>query len=379
MTATAIAVQYIDIKAEDDVETEITPAEPVSVTGVRYESKGNNVYSVINLLSDSTEEDTGTLVLAGQDRDPEKTDDNNLLSGRTTEKGGSIEIEEIVLTAAEGGKADGRLTTEAYYTIKGAKSTYYVTAGSDGYLGTWDDVIKDSSSDNRLGTYNINADGNQQSLGWVFIKGSNVDSMLLATEYVLDNVVFNESGGQGIYSGSTLEAKMKEIYNNVGGSKTAIKQNQTISMADYTGTVWGINTCVTEGHTDTNGFHTGTSGCTYDWGTTANVTSEIKNQAAIKNITFFALSIEEMAKAYDGVYGAKYRRALYAECGTNNWKQTSNYEGETKIQSAYYWLRSPGYSSTYASSIYPDGAVCFGSSALATNVGARPACYATLA
>jgi hypothetical protein len=389
MTATAIAVQYIDIKAEDDVETEITPAEPVTLQSYSYVSKGNNVYQVVNNMSDGTQETTDTLILAGQDRKPETDTDNNLLSGRTAEKGGSIEIEEIVLTEADGGKADGRLTQEAYYTIKGAKADYYVTAGSDGLLGTWDDVIKDSSSDNKLGTYDINADSVQDKLGWVFVKGSSVDNMLLATEYVLDNVQFNDGTNNnttGAYSGSTLEAKMKEIYNKAGGDKTAIKQNKTISMSYYTGDVTAITSCYVDSHTDSNGNHIGTTSCTNTYKSVgkANIVSTLSTQADVTGVSFFALSIQEVSEAYndaDENVTRDYRRAKYAECGKGNWNNndTPTDNNGTKVLSTAYWLRSPGYLSTYASDVSTSGNVDTYGSVSSTAAGARPACYATLA
>jgi hypothetical protein len=388
MTATTIAVQYIDIKAEDDVETEIVPV--VATGELKYTDLGNNIYSVQALMSDGTAVDTNTLILAGQDRDPAETEDNNLLSGRTEAMGGSIEVETIYLATTEDDTT--RITKEAYYTIKGAKSTYYVTAGSDGLLGTWDDVIKDSSKENRLGTYNINADGNQQSLGWVFVKGSDVEDMLLATEYVLDNVMFNEDRSEnatGVYSSSTLEAKMKEIYNNVGGSKTAIKQNQTISMADYTGEVTALDACYVENHIDENGNHVVSPStsceCTFrSTGGKANSTAALKTQSDITNVTFFALSMKEIADAYNTTsedISRDYRRAKYAECGKGNWNwdNTETDFNGTKVLSAAYWLRSPGYRPNFATFVYEHGNVAMASSVYVTTIGARPACYATLA
>jgi hypothetical protein len=259
-------------------------------------------------------------------------------------------------------------------------------------LGTWDDVIKDSSKENRLGTYNINADGNQQSLGWVFVKGSDVEDMLLATEYVLDNVMFNDGKSNnttGAYSGSTLEAKMKEIYNNVGGSKTAIKQNQTISMADYTGEVTAIGSCYVENHTDANGNHvvSPSTSCVYSYvltGGKANTTAALKMQQDITDVTFFALSMEEIANAYNddnAEVSQDYRRAKYAECGkenTYNDKTETNLNG-TKFRATNYWLRSPGYLTTYVPFIDYYGSVIVNNPVSRVDLGARPACYATLA
>jgi hypothetical protein len=329
-------------------------------------------------MSDGTQETTDTLILAGQDRKPGEGDDDNVLSGRSTAMCGSIDIEEIVLTEADGGKADDRLTEEAYYTIKGAKSTYYVTAGLDGMLGTYDDIIKDGSGNGTLGKYDIHLTG-IEDVGWMFISGNSVDNMLIATEYVLDNVVFNAADGKGIYEGSTLATKMNEIYTKMNGTLTAIKRDQTISMADYTGKVDYIWTCVTEGHTDENGYHTAISGCTADLGASANGTVEIKGQSDIQHVTFFALSIEEMAKAYNGSDSTKYRKVQYAECGTGNTKSTYDYEETTKIQSADYWLRSPGTKTTFVSRVTADGILHLVGSVSYTLVGARPACYATLA
>jgi hypothetical protein len=382
MTATAIAVQYIDIKAEDDVETEITPAEPVTIQSLEYESVGNNIYKVKNKMSDGTIVDTGTLILAGQDRDPAETEDNNLLSGRTAEKGGSIAVAAIYPASEDN---TNRVTTEAYYTIEGADSAYYVTAGLDGLLGTWDDIIKDSSDENRLGTYDIHANSTQEKLGWEFVSGDSVRNMLLTTEYVLDSVQFNDGTTgktQGVYKDSTLMTKMQEIYNNTKGTKTAIQQNKTISMEDYTGVTTKIWTCTTENHTDANGFHIGTDGCKTAAGTTANVTSEIKNQAAISNVTFFALSIQEIAKAYnstDDGESINYRKAQYAECGINNDKEEYDFEKVEDVYTATYWLRSPGYVSTSASNVIMNGWVDTNKRVAYSTAGARPACYATLA
>jgi hypothetical protein len=375
MTATITGVKFIDFKAEDDVETEI---EPVVVQSLDYESMGNNIYKVKNVMSDGSIVETDTLILAGQDRDPETDEDNDLLSGRTVEKGGSIEVGTIYLATTE--DDDTRITKEAYYTIKGAKADYYVTAGSDGMLGTWDDIVKDSTSENKLGTYNLDNDGLMQSLGWVFVKGNNVNDMLLASEYVLDSVAFNETLTTAVYSGSTLEAKMKEIYDKVGGNKTAIKQNQTISMADYTGEVEYICNCTVEGHIDDNGYHVGgTTKCsgTYKYGKSkVYLTANITGQKDVTG-TFFALSIEEIANAYNGI---KYRLAKYAKCGTANATAEVNYEGTIKIQCARYWLRSPGYCDSSASYIATMGSVeTLNVNGMAeTSYGARPACYATL-
>jgi hypothetical protein len=367
------------------VETEI---EPVTLLSLEYESVGNNIYKVKNVMSDGSVVATDTLILAGQDRDPAKTEDNNLLSGRTAEKGGSIAVATIYPASEDN---TNRITKEAYYTIEGADSAYYVTAGSDGLLGTWDDVIKDSSSKARLGTYDLDLDGSQEVLGWEFVSGSSVRDMLLVTEYVLDNVVFNDNTDghtQGVYNDSVLMAKMQEIYEKTKGSKLAIYQNQTISMRDYTGEVTAFYSCTVESHIDNDGHHIDDStGCTkgsVETGAKANLVVSLASQADITGVTYFALSVEEVANAYNddnSVVSSDYRRGKYAECGKGNYTYDNvptDYNG-TQVLGANYWLRSPGYLSTYASAVGYDGVVHMQSPVTRAIVGARPACYASLA
>jgi hypothetical protein len=383
MTATAIAVKYIDIKAEDDVETEIVPV--VATGELKYTDLGNNIYSVQALMSDGTAVDTNTLILAGQDRDPAATEDNNLLSGRTKEKGGSIAVANIY---PESDDITNRITKEAYYTIEGADSAYYVTAGSDGLLGTWDDIIKDSSGKARLGTYDLDLDDEQEVLGWEFVSGSSVREMLLVTEYVLDQVMFNdetEGHTTSAYANSTLMAKMQEIYIKAKGTKTAIQQNVTISMADYTDEVTLICTCTVESHIDDTGHHKdGMTGCTIatiETGGKANLAASLASQADITGVTFFALSVEEVAEAYNDANPAvsrDYCRGKYAKCGGDIDIEVTTYNG-TKFCSASYWFRSPGSLSTYASGVKRYGEVFMDGTITHLHVGARPACYATLA
>jgi surface protein len=365
--ATSSYPSYIDVI---DWTTVVTGSD-----SVYYISLGTNLYKKLGLQSSGAYAKV-SISVAGQDRTI-GTSDDNLLSGRTAAMGGSIAVG-TVYTAGT-----GSLTTSAYYTISGANSSYYVTAGSDGLLGTWDDVIKDGSGNGKLGTYDINATGTKIDMGWVFVKGSSVSKMLLASEYVLDSTAFNTSSSTATYANSTLFTTMASIYTKAGGTKTAILQNQSISMADYTGTVTYIYQCTTSGHTDSSGYHTATSGCSAsitNTGGKATPTSAIKNQTNV-TATFFALSMQEMAEAYnnDADYNvsADYRRAKYAACGSGNYNFSGTYNG-TKIQAAYYWLRSPGHLSTYASYVSVYGYVDTLYSVSNTTIGARPACYATL-
>jgi hypothetical protein len=109
---------------------------------------------------------------------------------------------------------------------------------------------------------------------------------------------------------------------------------------------------------------------------------ELKGQADVTNTTFFALSIEEVAKAYDSTVENEtrlYRKAKYAECGQGNNTIETQYEGMPSVYTANYWLRSPGHLSTYASNIARDGHMSLHDTVTLATVGARPACYATLA
>jgi surface protein len=351
-----------------------------TVTGAdnaTYGKLGSNVYRKLEASGESYV-GTNTYVLAGQDRTPGSSDDN-LLSGRTTEMGGSIAMANLYPANANGG-----VTAEAYYIIKGANTSYYVTAGSDGLLGTWDDIIKDSSDDDKLGTYDINANDTQEKMGWVFVKGSSVSEMLLASEYVLDNTVFNPSDDdEARYGTSTLYTTMASIYAKTGGTKTAILKDQSISMADYTGTVTYIGRCTMSNHTDSDGYHTATGGCTHrsvNTGGQAIVTSAIKNQSNV-TATFFALSMQEIAEAYnndeDYNVSVDYRRAKYADCGSENNNNSVKRNG-TEFQSANYWLRSQGHLSCYASYVPYGGTVLTYGLLSSTERGARPACYASL-
>jgi hypothetical protein len=241
-----------------------------------------------------------------------------------------------------------------------------------------------------LGTYNLKGTSEEadvEDLGWEFVKGTDVRNMLLVTEYVLDNVKFNDglSGNTtGAYANSTLMAKMQDIYTRTGGSKTAICQNQKISMRDYTDYVKAIHTCTIADHIDTAGHHKdGMTGCTAVTIRTdgkANPVASLASQADISGVTFFALSIEEVAEAYndtDYKVSCDYRRGKYAECGNGNFN-TEAIENGTKVLAAYYWLRSPGYLSTGGPLVHDNGIVGYTIVSYA-QIGARPACYATLA
>jgi hypothetical protein len=174
---------------------------------------------------------------------------------------------------------------------------------------------------------------------------------------------------------------MKDIYSKVGGDKTAIKQNQTISMAEYKGDVQAIWSCNIDSHIDINGNHIESStSCSVSHGSKANTTAAITVQKDITGVSFFALSIQEIAEAYNASVNVSrhYRRAKYAECGNENKNIEDTYNGTT-VLAAYYWLRSPGYRSTLATSVDFIGLVGTDANVAQTTLGARPACYATLA
>lgn len=155
-------------------ENEIIMNEETSTV---YKSVGKNVYQEVTVKEDGTYvPNSETYVVAGQDRIP-GTDDDNLLSGRTTAMGGQIAIRDL----------DVQKFT---YKITGAKDRYTVSAGADNLLGTYDDAIV--SNDNALGVasyaqaYNTKAKEKETDkvwhVTWLYMGGT-VSKMQLISEY----------------------------------------------------------------------------------------------------------------------------------------------------------------------------------------------------
>lgn len=170
---TDIVGEGVDVQFLSDQEI-IVPDEE---TGKIYKSTGHNIFQEVTVTSDGTYvPNSETYIIAGQDRTP-GTDDDNLVSGRTTAMGGQIAIRDL----------DVKNLT---YKITGAKDRYTVSAGVDGLLGTYDDPIV--SNDNALGVasysqaYNTKAKEKETDkvwhVTWLYMGGP-VSKMQLISEY----------------------------------------------------------------------------------------------------------------------------------------------------------------------------------------------------
>lgn len=312
----------------------------------QYTDLGNNMYQTADKI----------ILIAGMDGIP-GTEDDNLLSGRTTEMGGAISIANVDVDTVT-------------YTIEGASDAYTVSAGVDKKLGTYDDVIK--ASDGSLGTYYIKKADEKEAVGWIYL-GGDVTDMFILSEYVLDNVLFDDNNYRYSDDKCGVRAELKEMQQEMG--ITAALTDKTLSMA--TPSADHVIVEVDEGEVYV------------ELGEGKYYTDLLEQEDVIlsEQEYLFLPSINEMTSAFGDTSDkteSQYKRAQGAPAylATNlvaNKKYTDG-NGEM-IQTSAYWLRSPGYTSTgtdRASSIDSDGMVCTVTTVATVINGVRPACYVNL-
>ena len=308
--------------------------------GVRYISLGSNVYqAAVASGTGYIVDGSKTPVLAGQDGKPGNADDN-MLAGRSAADNGGIAVASIDTDAMT-------------YTLQGADTKYVVTSGIDKKLGTYDDVI--TATDGTLGSYEIDGDNSAtEYVGWNYLGGS-IDNMLVATEYVLDNTVYDSdlNDGNNDYSQSALKTKIEEI--GTALNMTATVNSVTLDMSECSGSY--VYVCTNSAHT-TDADHA--SGCSYSY---SRYYTSNDGQDYIPGTKFFALSIDEVLAAYGDSTDAAIRQLrivqgapAYLDTEENvahtglNYNNTASWKdgNGNVISTTNYWLRSPGYTGTRA-------------------------------
>lgn len=336
----------------------------------RYEILSNNVYQEVAIDSiTGSVTPTGNYQLAGNDQNLNTTDDNNMLAGRSKANNGGIEIANINVT-------------DWSYAIKGISGDYYVTAGIDGLLGTYDDVIKSKST--ALGRYPITTNA-AESVGWNYLGGP-LDNMLVATEYVLDNVTFNDTQDTNgyKYENSNVFTTMQSLWTSFGMDTNIVKEVTNLDMDHTTFNGKEVWTCLT-GHTT----HSDSKCKTPNFGSyssTVETQSNINLSTLSTPTRFFALSLDEIYDAYGEPSGGqtttapyndvqRFRTARYASNYTGNYQDDTWSDGVTRT---HYWLRSPGYYGSRAAFVFSYGVLNAYNTVTRTYVGVRPACYLNL-
>ncbi len=277
--------------------------EPVP-TGDYYYHLGNNLYQKVDSNADNANnfedmgKDPSKIIVAGNDRDPHTTADNNKLSGRTA-------------AVAVGGVADIPIDyinrAEFFYTIQGVSPMYKVKYGRDKMYGTHDDVITNTSQGSPLGTYTYwssTSDGLQdENVGWNYLGGP-INKMMLTTEYVLQYSGFDDEPYTNIYANAAIRA----IHENLGAalnvSDNILLKNQTITNTTFHDN-YGTVVKITPGTTaDEANQLNGTSASNFWYVSDAQVIYGsytpyyMETPPSTFSATFFPLSLQELTEAY---------------------------------------------------------------------------------